>query len=149
MVGRDGSAPEQEFCAAIRRLAQDPPELDAVEAGHKQGFHVGLLLLEPLSELFVEQPDRLSIDRFANHLMQLTGNQVKVSLGSYWRGEQRVDNGLLVQRPSKKPMSLARLLDALRSAGTSAWLAQTAGKQDIIAILSVQVELAARLPQLH
>ena len=129
MAVSSGSAPEQAFCAAIRRLAQDPPELKRVEAGHKQGLHAGLLLLEPLYELFVEQPASLSIDRFANHLMQLTGNQVKISLGSYWRGQEKFDDGLLVQHPSKKPMSLARLLEALRGAGTSAWLAQTAGKR--------------------
>lgn len=73
MAEAGGVAPEQAFCAAIRCLALAPPQLAVVEAGHKQGLSTGLLLLQPLYQLFVEQPELLSIDRFANHLMQLTG----------------------------------------------------------------------------
>ena len=129
MTGGGGKAPEQAFCAAIRRLTLLPPQPDVVEAGHKQGIQAGQLLLQPLYQLTVAEPDNLSIDRFANHLMQLTGNQARVLLGSYWKDQERVDDALLVQHPSRKPMSLAKLLDILRNAGTNAWLAQTAGEQ--------------------
>lgn len=121
--------PEQAFCAAIRYLADDPPEASAFEAGHKEGCSNGLLLLEPLYSLLVGNADDLSIDRFANHLMQLTSNKVRVSLGSYWKDQSRFDDALLVQHPSKKPMSLAKLMDILRRSCTSIWLAQTAGTQ--------------------
>ncbi len=122
--------PEQAFCAAIRRLAEDPPQASALEAGHKEGFSNGLLLFEPLYSLLAGNPDNLSIDRFANHLMQLTSNKVRVSLGSYWRNQSRFDDALLVQHPSKKPMSLAKLMEILRQSCTSIWLAQTAGTQN-------------------
>ncbi|DBB11232.1 TPA: hypothetical protein ACH3X3_006675 [Trebouxia sp. C0006] len=119
--------PEQAFCAAIRRLAEDPPQASALEAGHKEGFSNGLLLFEPLYSLLAGNPDNLSIDRFANHLMQLTSNKVRVSLGSYWRNQSRFDDALLVQHPSKKPINLAKLMEILRQSCTSIWLAQTAG----------------------
>ena len=121
--------PEQAFCAAIRRLAEDPPQASALEAGHKEGVSNGLLLFEPLYSLLVGNADTLSIDRFANHLMQLTSNKVRVSLGNYWKGQGRFDDTLLVQHPSKKPMSLAKLMEILRQSCTSIWLAQTAGTQ--------------------
>ncbi len=121
--------PEQAFCAAIRLLAEDPPRASALEAGHKEGFSNGLLLFEPLYSLLVGNPDTLSIDRFANHLMQLTSNKVRVSLGSYWKDQSRFDDALLVQHPSKKPLSLAKLMEILRQSCTSIWLAQTAGTQ--------------------
>ncbi|KAA6428663.1 MAG: hypothetical protein FRX49_01538 [Trebouxia sp. A1-2] len=119
--------PEQAFCAAIRLLAEHPPQASALEAGHKEGFTNGLLLFEPLYSLLVGNADNLSIDRFANHLMQLTSNKVRVSLGSYWKDQSRFDDALLVQHPSKKPMSLAKLMEILRQSCTSIWLAQTAG----------------------
>ncbi|KAL0042953.1 hypothetical protein WJX79_004845 [Trebouxia sp. C0005] len=59
--------------------------------------------------------------------MQLTSNKVRVSLGSYWKDQSRFDDALLVQHPSKKPMSLAKLMEILRQSCTSIWLAQTAG----------------------
>lgn len=121
--------PEQAFCAAIRLLAEHPPQASALEAGHKEGFTNGLLLFEPLYSLLVGNADNLSIDRFANHLMQLTSNKVRVSLGSYWKDQSRFDDALLVQHPSKKPMSLAKLMEILRQSCTSIWLAQTAGTQ--------------------
>lgn len=121
--------PEQAFCAAIRLLAEVPPRASAFEAGHKEGSSNGLLLFEPLYSLLVWNADNLSIDRFANHLMQLTSNKVRVSLGSYWKGQTRFDDALVVQHPSKKPMSLAKLMEILRQSCTSIWLAQTAGAQ--------------------
>ena len=123
--------PEQAFCAAIRHLAEDPPEAQDVEGGHKQGMSSGLLLLQPLFTLLVKDSNTLSIDRFANHLMQLTSNSVKVSLGSYWKDQTKIDDALLVQHPSKKPLSLAKLLELLKRSCTSAWLANTAGSGSI------------------
>ena len=122
---------EQAFCAAIRCLAESPPDATTVEGGHKQGLNRGLLLLDPLHALLIEQTgDCLSIDRFANHLVQLTRNQTKVSFERYWEGEggqSLHEAALVVQHPSKKPMSLAKLLDILRTCGTSIWLALSAG----------------------
>ena len=125
--GKAVGTPEQAFCAAIRRLAEAPPEAFSVEGGHKQGLHNGLLLLEPVYRFLAAEADNLSIDRFANHIMQLTSNKVRVSLGCYWMDQTKFDDALLVQHPSKKPMSLAKLLDMLRQSCTSIWLAQTAG----------------------
>lgn len=129
MEGQVEASPttEQAFCAAIRHLAEDPPEAVTVEGGHKQGLSNGLLLLEPLHTHLVGQTVSLSIDRFANHLMQLTTNRVKVSLGCYWKDHTRFDDALLVQHSSKKPMSLGKLLETLKQSCTSIWLAQTAG----------------------
>lgn len=120
--------PEEAFCAAVRQLAESPPEASSVESGHKEGSTSGLLLLEPLYTLLAGKANTLSIDRFANHLMQLTSNRVRVSLGSYWKGQIRCDDALLVQHPSKKPMSLSKLQEVLRQSCTSIWLAQTAGR---------------------
>ena len=119
---------EQAFCAAIRSLAESPPEACTVEGGHKQGLGSGLVLLDPLHRLLIQQTGQsLSIDRFANHLVQLTCNTVRVSFEGYWEGQRLHDAALVVQHPSKKPMCLARLLDILRGCGTSIWLARSAG----------------------
>ena len=119
--------PEEAFCAAVRQLAESSPEASGVEGGHKKGSNSGLLLLEPLYNLLAGNASNLSIDRFANHLMQLTSNQVRVSLGSYWKGQIRCDDALLVQHPSRKPMSLPNLQEVLRQSCRSIWLAQTSG----------------------
>lgn len=127
---------EQAFCAAIRCLAESPPEASTVEGGHKQGLNRGLLLLDPLHSLLLKQTGGcLSIDRFANHLVQFTRNQAKVSFEGYWEGQEGQslhEAALVVLHPSKKPMCLAKLLDILRTCGTSIWLAQSAGMTNLV-----------------
>lgn len=123
---------EQAFCAAIACLAQTPPEVSAVEGGHKQGLHKGLVLLGPLHRLLVEHTGKcLTVDRFATHLVQFTRNQARVSIEQYWEGQRLQDAAYVVQHPSKKPMCLAKLLDILKTSGTSIWLAKSAGRSHL------------------
>lgn len=132
MQGQDTSivTSEQAFCAAITCLAQTPQEASAVEGGHKQGLCRGLVLLSPLHDLLTQQTGKfLSLDRFATHLVQFTRNQVKVSIEKYWEGERLHEEAYVVQHPSKKPMCLSKLLEILRTCGTSIWLARAAGRQ--------------------
>ena len=120
---------EQAFCAAITCLTQAPPEASAVEGGHKPGLCRGLVLLGPLHRLLTEQTGKcLTVDRFATHLVQFTCNQARVSIEQYWESQRQNEAAYVVQHPSKKPMCLAKLLDILRTCGTSIWLAKSAGR---------------------
>ena len=75
---------EQAFCSAITCLVQRPPEASAVEGSRKEGLCTGLVLLEPLHVLLEQQTGKkLSIEHFANHLVQFTQNQVRVSVERY------------------------------------------------------------------
>ena len=119
---------EHAFCAAIACLAQNPPEASQVEGSLKQGCSNGLVLLDPLHRLLIQQSGKhLCIDRFANHLMQLTRGCAKVSFSKYCKDDTEHEAAYVVRHPGNRPVSLAKLLDMLRGCGTSIWLAQSAG----------------------
>ena len=66
----------EQFCLALKHLIQHPPPVSQIEAGHKPGQICGMVIFELLPG---HVPlGALDIDRFANHLIQLTGNQLKV-----------------------------------------------------------------------
>ena len=68
----------EQFCLALKYLIEHPPPPSQIEAGHRPGQICGMIIFELLPG---HVPlGALDIDRFANHLIQLTGNQLKVIL---------------------------------------------------------------------
>ena len=120
--------PAEQFCLALQHLIQHPPPVKQIEAGHRPGQACGMVVFELLPGHI--PLGSLDIDRFALHLVQLTGNQLKVRQGPYWIGEFKSprDALVLLSCSGNRPVSLAKLLDVIRRSSTSLWLRQNAGK---------------------
>lgn len=129
MSGQDNKyTSQQAFCAAIHCLIRSPPEASSVEGSPKQGLSRGLVLLQPLHALLTEQTGKqLCIDHFATHLVQYTQNLVKVSFENYWEGRTQHKAEYVVQHPSRKPVSLVKLLEILKAHGTTRFFGHSAG----------------------
>lgn len=127
-MSQPGFTAEEQFCQTLKHLILWPPSLAKIEAGHRQGQSQGMVVFQ-LLPLYIPFGS-LDVDRFATHLVQLTGNQLKIRQGNYWMGEFMGPHEALVVLTcsGNRPVNLAKLLDIIRKSSASFWLKQNAGK---------------------
>lgn len=119
---------EEQFCVALKHFVLHPPPIQQVEVGHRQGQSHGMVVFDVLHDHI--PLGSLDIDRFATHLVQLTGNQLKIRQATYWMGKSKSpDEALVVLSCSgNRPVSLAKLLETIQKSSTSLWLKKQAGE---------------------